>query len=271
LSYAIGVKADSTTPNAIVAADRNFPSYNAPPYTPNPTIGMIPFLSGEHWGTDLHSRKGNVVFGDDHVEESYDALLPSEETADNLLFYPDVNGSPSLSMDGGSGGGPMQNGPRSSPGGPGVGSSSDNSPPNNSQNFNPAQPNYLNSNSRPATPTMPMQPAPAMAQPAWRPVNQMSLPNNRPKTTNIMIPAEMQFSNVADEEPPMVTNLPVVVISTTNDTDVTMSPENQKVAHYLRCVFGWIFLLLLLLVLLEFWRRLRWKREKANRASRRVY
>jgi prepilin-type N-terminal cleavage/methylation domain-containing protein len=268
LSYAIGVKADSTIPNAIVAADRNFPSYNLPPYTPNPTIGIIPSVAGARWGMDLHTRKGNVVFGDDHVEESYDALIPSEETADNLLFYPDVIGSPGLSTGGGSNGGTPPSSPPSSPVSP-SGGGVENPGPNNSQNYYPAEPNNPNAYTKPAAQT---SPGPTTAQPALRPFNPMVLPaNSHTKMTNVPVPAEIQFSNVADEEPPVVTNLPVVVVTTTNTDDPAMSPINQKVAHYLRCVFGWIFLLLLLLLLLELWRRLRRKRAREERARRRAY
>jgi prepilin-type N-terminal cleavage/methylation domain-containing protein len=265
LSYAFGVKADSGIPNAIVAADRNFPSYNLAPYTPNPTIGIIPSVSGEHWGMGLHTRKGNVVFGDDHVEESYDAVLPAEETADNLLFYPDTVGSPSLSPGGGPGGGPTQGGSPLSPGSPGGGGGPDNFGPNTAQNYYPVQPNNPNSYNKPMaqTPT-----GPAVAQPARQPINPLvPVVNSRPKTASISVPSEVQFSNAADEETPVVTNLPVVVITTTNADDPEMSPVNQKIAHYLRCFFGWLFLLLLILLLLELWRRLRRKRERPSRVK----
>jgi prepilin-type N-terminal cleavage/methylation domain-containing protein len=264
LSYAFGVEADSGIPNTIVAVDRNFPSY---PYTPNnPTIGIIPFVSGAHWGMGLHTRKGNVVFGDDHVEESYDGVLPSEETADNLLFYPDTVSSPSLSAGGGSGGGPPTDSSPASPGSPGDGGGPNNSGPNNAQNYYPGQPNNPNAYNKPVAQ---MPGGPAMAPPGLRPMNQMvQVPDSHVKTTNILMPSGIQTSNAADEEPPVVTNVPVVVITTTNADDPEMSPVNQKIAHYLRCFFGWLFLLLLILLLLELWRRLRRKRERAKRVKR---
>ena len=237
LSYAIGVDADPNAPNSMLAADRNFPSCNLPTCTPNPTIGLIPFTTGARWGIGLHNRKGNVLFSDGHVEESHDSILSSEETVDNYLFYPDVNEATNVST--------------SAPNGysPPAGR------PENPQSFSSVQMGNPNA-----------QPIPSPPQPAMQPVNQTnySLSSHPRATTTAVAQVEMQFSNAVIEATPAVTNPPAAEITTTNDDDV-MSPFNQRVAHYLRCIFAWIFLLLLLLLLLELWRRLRRKRERENR------
>ena len=238
LSYAIGVDADPNAPNSVLAADRNFPSCNLPTCTPNPTIGLIPFTTGARWGIGLHNRKGNVLFSDGHVEESHDSILSSEETVDNYLFYPDVNEATNVST--------------SAP--------NDYSPPagrpENPQNFSPVQ-----------TGNPKAQPIPSPPRPAMPPVNQTnySLSSHPRATTTAVAQVEIQFSNAVIEATPKVTNPPAAEITATNDDDAVMSPFNQRVAHYLRCIFAWIFLLLLLLLLLELWRRLRRKRERENR------
>lgn len=239
LSYAIGVDADPNAPNSIIAADRNFPSCHLPTCTPNPTIGLIPFTTGARWGIGLHNRKGNVLFSDGHVEESHDSLLSSEETVDNYLVYPDVNEATNVPT-------PAPNGYYS----PSA------NRPENPRNFSPVQTGNPNA-----------QPIPAPPQPAMQPVNQTNYSfSSHPKpTTTAVAQAEIQFSNAVIEATPVATNSPGAEIAATNDDDAVMSPFNQRVAHYLRCIFAWIFLLLLLLLLLELWRRLRRKQERENR------
>jgi prepilin-type N-terminal cleavage/methylation domain-containing protein/prepilin-type processing-associated H-X9-DG protein len=238
LSYAIGVDADPNAPNSILAADRNFPSCNLPTCTPNPTIGIIPFTTGAHWGIGLHIRKGNVLFSDGHVEESHDSILSSEETADNHLVYPDVNEATNASTPAPDGYSPPANRPENPP------------------NFSPVQTGNPNAS-----------PISVPPHPAMQPVNHTNYSfTSHPRTaTTTVAQVEMQFSNAVIEAAPAVTNPPAAEITATNDDDAVMSPFNQRVAHYLRCIFAWIFLLLLLLLLLELWRRLRRKQERENR------
>ena len=266
VSYAIGVKADPGSPGAILAADRNFPSYKTAAYTPNPTIGIIgnPVLA--QWGTDLHIGKGNVLFADDHVEESYNAIIPSEETVDNFLFYPDVIGSLGSTFGGGSGGSPAEGG---SPGSP-VQSTPYTGPRVSPylQNSFPLQPGNPSTYSQPTAPS-----TPATLRPAMQPAGQM-LPsfNRHPVVATAPLSAPMvtiPTSNPVARETRVVTNLPAVDIIATNTDSVVLSPANQKVVHYLRCFFGWLFLILLLLLLFELSRRFRRAKEKASRNRRR--
>jgi prepilin-type N-terminal cleavage/methylation domain-containing protein len=264
LSYAMGVETEPLNANSILAADRTFPCCHGTPYVPNPSIGIIdPTLTYQTmgtWGPGLHDYKGNVLFADDHVEESRKALLPSEWTINNFLFFPDVTGSPGSPIGGGGGGTPIGSGyypptqpTTSNPGSPGPQSPPAHSP---SQPGNPppyAQPN--------ASASLAAHPASQAANPV------LSSFDNRERIPTASTDATLviETSNSIPEEPLGVTNKPAVQVISTNNDDPDLSPTNQKVAHYLRCVFGWIFLLLLLLLLLELWRRLRRRTEKENR------
>ena len=130
LSYAIGIKANPGNPNATLLADWTLPACHLDP--PNPTIGNIHYpYDAQHasWGPLLHAYKGNILFADNHVEESYDAVLAEEETrlaVTQPLFYPDVelttprNGRPSGQF---YSSGPTSPATRSNPGGSTPGSS----------------------------------------------------------------------------------------------------------------------------------------------------
>ena len=256
LSYAIGVEADPFNSGSILAADRNFPSRNIPPYTPSISIGPIPSIPGAHWGSGLHGYKGNVLFADDHVEESRNAILASEETADNQLFYPDTttNGAVASMPNVGSGGGPPTGGNTAPPGGGDLGGG-----PQNSPNYFPSPANNPNSGDT--------QPNAQSANPSMQPGNRTTYPLSHPPglvqnsaTQSLEIPS----NTPVEETIPRSTNSPVL-ISTTTDADATqMSPENQKIAHYLRGFFDWLFWLLLLLLSLEACRRWRRRQEKAQ-------
>jgi prepilin-type N-terminal cleavage/methylation domain-containing protein/prepilin-type processing-associated H-X9-DG protein len=266
LSYAIGVETEPLNSGSILAVDRNFPCCHGQPYCPNSTIGLIPSISlpppPYRWGIGLHGHKGNVLFADDHVEESRDALLPSEETLNNLLFFPDVNGSPGSSPGGPSGGSPTSGGSGGPSGGnnPSPGGGSPVGTPANPQYNLPSQPNSPN----PAnTQTMPVRPPPTshtMERMAYAPTYQSS-----PVTNSAPQIVEDQSTNVPDEAIPQVTNSAAVISATTNDDEAQMSPENQKIAHILKRVFSWIFWILFLLLLLEAYRRWRKKVEKDRR------
>ena len=91
LSYVIGLPTNADIPGAILAADRNFPACRHPP--PGPTIGYFTNGPPPYWRTGLHERKGDVLFADAHVEESYDAIFQSECSVPEYVVYPDVKAS----------------------------------------------------------------------------------------------------------------------------------------------------------------------------------
>ena len=261
LSYAIGVESDPLNSSSILAADRNFPARNIPPVTPSLTIGPIPSLAGARWGKGLHENKGNVLFADNHVEESRNALLSSEETVDNQLFYPDVDGPPGSSPGGTSGGAPTSGGS----GGPSGGNNlSPGSVPGAPQYNSPSQPN----NPNPAnTQTMPVSPQAAL-QSTPQPMNRtIYAPNtqSRPVSDSAAQPTEDQTTNFAEDAIPSATNSAISASATNDDDEALMSPENRKIAREIRTTFHWFFWILLLLLLLEAYRRWRRKVEKDRR------
>ncbi len=259
LSYALGVEADPLNSSSILAADRNFPTVNTAPLTPNPTIGLIPSPTLGLWGSNLHGGKGNVVFADNHVEESRNALLSSEEIVGNELFYPDVSGTPGSGPTGGSAGVAGSGG-----GSTGSGASRSSGTPSAPQYYYPGQPGTPNSHYAGAS-TLPLA---AASRPSSQPANSAVLrPTLAAKPAPVAVASafESSFSNAATENPLSVTNVPASLSGATNAPDAELSPFNREIAHYLRCIFGSIFLLLLLLLLIEIWRRYREKMEKDRR------
>ncbi len=65
LSYAVGVQADFSKPDSILALDRNL---SRTPLT-SPTILRMTDGGRFFWTAELHELKGNVLFADGHVEE----------------------------------------------------------------------------------------------------------------------------------------------------------------------------------------------------------
>jgi len=100
LSYLVGLAPSADLPDAILAADRNFPVCRHTP--PGPTIGYFIAMTNPppRWLTGLHQNKGNVLFADGRVDESYDAILPSECSVTEYMVYPDVKASPRYSPPG---------------------------------------------------------------------------------------------------------------------------------------------------------------------------
>jgi prepilin-type N-terminal cleavage/methylation domain-containing protein/prepilin-type processing-associated H-X9-DG protein len=86
LSYEIGVAADLNNPGTILVSDRGLPARMLPDYI---SILHVPALFPTQW-KGLHNRVGNVLFSDAHVEESYDAIVPSEENVSEDIIRPDV-------------------------------------------------------------------------------------------------------------------------------------------------------------------------------------
>jgi prepilin-type N-terminal cleavage/methylation domain-containing protein/prepilin-type processing-associated H-X9-DG protein len=73
LSYFVGVKADFSKPESILAGDRNLTAGSSP----NSTILRGGAATQWHWTQELHQFKGNVLFSDGHVEEWNNATLAS--------------------------------------------------------------------------------------------------------------------------------------------------------------------------------------------------
>ena len=105
VSYFIGVEAESSKPNSILAGDRNLVRSSSV----TQSILLAGGSSQLHWTKELHEFKGNVLFADGHVEEWSDASLAglNAQSANALNFFlPTANlagGRPSAASTGAGG------------------------------------------------------------------------------------------------------------------------------------------------------------------------
>ena len=89
LSYFVGVKAEFSKPDSILAGDRNLTANSLP----NPSILHIEADNPLRWTWELHQFKGNILFADEHVEEWNNPALASgagSQQAGADLFMPTV-------------------------------------------------------------------------------------------------------------------------------------------------------------------------------------
>lgn len=255
LSYVIGLKANPLLPGAILAADRTL--LEGWPGSPNPTIGRFTTFGTNYWEGSLHEKGGNVLFSDNHVEESFHEIVP-DVTVDEDIVFPDVKATNGFSPEGGTGGaGGQNNFPASSAKvvvSPSTSVSISRqipgkvSPARNS----PARGNSIGANSPAASSSS----------------SSSSVPNAQIVSTN----SSNAISVVARvAEAPQTSSVAIVQITTNTvaatDDDPGMSAVDRRIVKIFRNVFGWGYLLLLLLFLLWLWFKLRreWRRWEQRR------
>ena len=95
LSYFIGVKAEFSKPDSILAGDRNLTANSLP----NPSILHIEADNPLRWTWELHQFKGNILFAGGQVEEWNNAALvgAGRQQAGADLFMPSVLPGPGAS------------------------------------------------------------------------------------------------------------------------------------------------------------------------------
>ncbi|MDR3460237.1 MAG: type II secretion system protein [Verrucomicrobiae bacterium] len=279
LSYAIGLVTDPNNPRAILAADRNLPACHHPP--PGPTIGYLYVTNSPPpplWNTHLHERKGNILFTDSHVEESYDAIFLSETTVAEDLVYPDVTAPTGNSQPGGSTGSGGQSSPRNpaaQPANP-VATAPKAAPaaaPPSASASQPLQMHVAPFNQ----PDRPGQTVPGTSTPkttALRQTNQLGAPPMMPleltlsSTPDVVGASAIQSFQPDAKKQIAATNPPPVAKVTTNSVSEPVTnrppppppPENPP-SH----ISGWFWLWLLLLLLvvsLLLWQSLRRPKHK---------
>jgi prepilin-type N-terminal cleavage/methylation domain-containing protein/prepilin-type processing-associated H-X9-DG protein len=251
LSYVIGLKANPLLPGAILAADRNL--LEGWPGSPNPTIGRFTTFGTNFWYGSLHEKGGNVLFSDNHVEESFHEIVPDVTVEEDDVF-PDVKATNGFSPEGGTGG---AGGPNNFPASPAKVVVSPSTPVSISQQIpgkvspagnSPAPGNSIGANS------------PSGSSPSV--FNSQLVPTNSSHTISVIARAAEtpQTSSVAIFQP-TANNF------TSADNDSGMSSFDLQTVKILRKVFGWgyflLLLLFLLLALLELSRRSR-KNKKNN-------
>jgi prepilin-type processing-associated H-X9-DG protein len=191
----------------------------------------------------LHQNKGNVLFADGRVDESYDAILPSECSVTKYMVYPDVNGSFPSSTPGGSLNLPPPESPRNPPALPPNRTPSP--PVAGKQNFpNQASPAILNS--------------PPLSQP---PATGLGITSTRPVIRSETIPAESSqqvVTNSKAETPArQATNGPAARPGSTEEPGFSIFPSELStgVVSFVRRGLWLLFLLLLLLAATAFYLR----------------
>jgi len=253
LSYAIGLVADPINPMAVLAADRNLPACHV--CTPNTTLGRLQIdivdSPPPYWGSGLHSRKGDILFSDGHVEESYGAIFPSEIMVVEDAVYPDVNGTaPAGGQSPYSGTATVR-----------TPSYPDNNQPNGYQPPGSARPpgNPPSGNYTPP----PSYKTPAPMYPASLP-NNAAVNNSSVARTSPNVPTVPQNPTNAIKKTVIITN--VTSITTTQDVTANLSTFDKGVVKTVAPVLEWGYFLLLLLALLililEIRRRILRKRKR---------
>jgi prepilin-type N-terminal cleavage/methylation domain-containing protein/prepilin-type processing-associated H-X9-DG protein len=269
LSYDIGLKADPNIPSAILAADRNLAGCCFPE---DRTIIQLPDLdkSGPpphlgpppYWDAQLHVRKGNVLFSDGHVEESYDAVYPKQITLMEDLVRPSVKQS---EITGGLNASSAKN-PNSTPVYPDI----------NQPNGNPA-PTSGSSGSFPANGVALSTPRSAAASSAnSRTYAQNSTASgiNNPRSTfqqknptgDNWNDATQQISQASRQN--ITPETGGTLAATANVAELSLKEQAVYAAHESWEATSWILwllLLLLLLYLLARWLDRRWQRTRARK------
>lgn len=255
ISYVIGLKADPSIPNCILSADGNLP---AVPISRSSQIDHIPPpLNLQHWPANLHQRKGNILFSDGHVEESSDALLPSEEIVPEDIVEPVVEG---LLLAGGQ---PV--------------------PPDPAANKTGTNPNAsLPENARTSSSTLSNTRTAAAA--SLSPTN----PPNAGRASNRLSPGSMQLNfpqatthGQISVEPTPPTNQVAAPAKehanppagTANSDEATFAqqfPQAMRESLHATRWLLWLLLLILLLVLLARWLDRRARRARLARMKRRM-
>lgn len=220
VSYFIGVAADYSRPESILAGDRNLVTT-----TPNQSIYHATAAQELRWSGSLHQFKGNLLFADGHVEESkgFQLAASTGAKAANDLFLPSENAT----------GNPTQT-TRNSMG------SSDQSPA-----FTPPTPpaSSTNHGAKPGgstnAPMMPSNP------PSKNNINNRTVVAG--SSTALNATQDMFLSQTtAVASAQMSTN----VTAATTDADDDMNFFNRRLPKFLRGLIGGGYLLLLILFLL---------------------
>jgi prepilin-type processing-associated H-X9-DG protein len=254
LSYVIGLKADPSIPGAILAGDRNFPGCPKPGYW---EIIHIPCpTEWKHWGQMLHERKGNMLFSDGHVEESYEAIIASEETVDQDLMYPAVERTNSTT-DSSAPPAPAANKTRASPNA---------SSPNVAQTSSPTILNTRTAAAASSSPTNSPNAGQAMNRPAPR-STQLYFPQ---QTTPEISPDPIPPTNNVVARVKHLAYPPVAVVNSDDATFAQQFPQAMRESLDATRWLLWLLLLILLLVLIARWLDRRARRARIARMKRRM-
>ena len=247
VSYFVGVKAEYSKPESILAGDRNLTAGS----TLNPSI-LSPGTDNRLWWTrELHQFKGNILFADGRVEEWNNAALASASAAQLAgadLFMPSAVPPANYPAAGAAG---YQN----------AGYQSHSRAGSGSGDTALAPPGGFSGSNRPVSPILyglrqPRLETEVPAQPPNPPILAEANPGTNPGT-NVVAPARVSPNPPAPETTPPVKPEP------------EKATFDQQVVKNLRWLIIGTYLLILSLFALRLaylgWRR--WQRKKAQRAD----
>ena len=234
ISYFIGVKAEYTKPDSILAGDRNITANSLP----NPSILHIEADNRLWWTWELHQYKGNILFAGGQVEEWNNAALHGAESqqAGADLFMPSVLPTPTAAA-------PASGG---------------------YQNYSGANPGVA---ALPPPPPVPSTATPA--SPPARPANNASGSQGTFSPNTASQPRLPGQPNVAGTNSPgsLSTNVSNGGMVTPNETDtMTLTFDERVVRTVRRIIFGTYLLVLLIFLLLLGFKA--WQQAQHKKAQR---
>jgi prepilin-type N-terminal cleavage/methylation domain-containing protein len=244
LSYFIGVKAEFSKPDSILAGDRNLTANSLP----NPSILHIEADNPLRWTWGLHQFKGNILFAGGQVEEWNNAALvgAGRQQAGADLFMPTVLPSP--------------NAPAPISGG--------------SQNYSAANPSVASPPPPSAGPVYPpaaTSPTATPTTPPENPANESPGSQGRFSQKTPSQPRPQSLPHAAKNNPPnsFSTNSPSRGTVTPAEPDSATSTFDQHVIKCLqRVIIGtYLLVLLIFLLLLVFKSRQRARRKQEQRKN----
>ena len=229
VSYFIGVKAEFSNPDSILAGDRNLTANSLP----NPSILHLEADNRLWWTRELHQFKGNILFAGGQVEEWNDTTLvgAGSQQAGADLFMPSVL--------------PIPNAPAPATAG--------------YQNYSGANPGV--ESPPPPTTATPPPPTATPAPPATSPTNNPPGSQGGFSRRTPGQPGTRSMPDTARTSPPdsLSTNVPAggTVAPEVTDSE-TLTFDQRLVKMLRRIIIG--FYLLILLVLLLWLLFLRWRK-----------
>jgi prepilin-type processing-associated H-X9-DG protein len=234
LSYFIGVKAEFSKPDSILAGDRNLTANSLP----NPSILHIEADNPLRWTRGLHQFKGNILFAGGQVEEWNNAALvgAGRQQAGADLFMPTVLPSP--------------NAPAPISGG--------------SQNYSAANPSVAT----PPPPSAATSPAATPTTPPENPGNNSYGDQGRFSQKTTGQPGTQSLPDVAqtNSSRSFSTTAPAGGTITPGETETATLTFDLRLAKILRGIIIWTYLLVLsvflLLLAFKLWQRAQRKREQ---------
>jgi prepilin-type N-terminal cleavage/methylation domain-containing protein len=238
LSYFIGVKAEFSKPDSILAGDRNLTANSLP----NSSILHIEADNPLRWTWELHQFKGNILFAGGQVEKWNNTALAGagSQQAGADLFMPTVLPGPNAPV-------PISGG---------------------SQNYSGANPGVATPpppSAAPASPAAAASPAATPTTPSENPANNSPGSQGRFSQKTPNQPGPQNLPDAARNNPPnsFSTNAPTGGTVTPAKPDSATSTFDQGVVKTVRrIIFGTYLLVLLIFLLLAFKARQRTQRRR---------